>query len=218
MHPKVIFHIECSLDGRIDWLKPDQFVYYRVIQDWAIDAMISGSNTILQAEMSLEKEIEKLSDQYLVVVDSRGRIDNWEVIKKQAWWNDTPIVLCSDSTPKSYLEKLQGQQVHYLVHGENQVNIREALESLNSIFGIRTMRIDSGGVLAGVMLRNQVVDEVSVIISPQLTGGTRPKSIFVAPDLESMVHVIDLDLIDCKILDKNYIHLIYQINKQEIFP
>lgn len=218
MRPKVIFHIECSLDGRIDWLKPDQFVYYRVIQDWSIDAMISGSNTILQAEMSLEKEIEKLSEQYLVVVDSRGRIDNWEVIKKQAWWNDTPIVLCSESTPKSYLEKLQGQQVHYLIHGENQVNIQEALESLNSIFRINTMRIDSGGVLAGVMLRNQVVDEVSVIISPQLTGGTSPKSIFVAPDLESTVRVIDLDLIDFKILDTNYIHLYYQINKEENFP
>lgn len=43
MKPKVILHIGCSLDGRIDWLKPDNFLYYRVMQDWSVDAMLSGS-------------------------------------------------------------------------------------------------------------------------------------------------------------------------------
>ena len=70
MNPKVIMHIGCSLDGRIDWLKTDHFLYYRVIEDWPVDAMLSGSSTILAAEMDFSPEIEKLEDQYLVVVDS----------------------------------------------------------------------------------------------------------------------------------------------------
>jgi riboflavin biosynthesis pyrimidine reductase len=57
------------------------------------------------------------------------------------------------------------------------------------------------------------VDEVSVIISPQLTGGTSPKTIFVAQDLTSLEGVIDLQLLRHEILDENYIHLYYRVIK-----
>jgi 2,5-diamino-6-(ribosylamino)-4(3H)-pyrimidinone 5'-phosphate reductase len=213
MKPKVIVHIGCSLDGRIDWLKPDQFLYYRVIRDWAIDAMLSGSNTILAAEMDLSPRIEKLEDQYLVVVDSGGRIMGWDVIKRQAWWNDTPIVLCSKVTPQSYLDGLRTQGVHSLVYGEEQVDLAAALTALYDRFGIRTIRMDSGGILAGLLLRQGLVDAVSVLISPQLTGGCSLKSIFVAEDLTSLDGVVDLKLVRQAVLEEDYVHLYYEVIK-----
>ena len=211
MKPKVILHIGCSLDGRIDWLKPDHFLYYRVIQNWQMDAMLSGSNTMLTAEMDLSAKIEKLDQQYLVVVDSKGRIENWEVIKRQAWWNETPIVLCSQSTPQDYLKKLSRHGVHVLVHGEEHVDFSSALPALFDRFEIETLRVDSGGVLAGVLLRQGLVDEVSVLISPQLTGGRSPRSIFVADDLTSLEGVVDLKLIHYDVLDEDYLHLHYLV-------
>lgn len=213
MLPEVILHIGCSLDGRIDWLKPDNFLYYRVIQGWQVDAMISGSNTMLAAEMSEEADIEKLDDQYLVVVDSKGRIKNWDMIKRQAYWNDTPIALCSESTPQAYLSILAEQGVHALIHGEDRVDLHAALEELQARFNIKVIRVDSGGGLTGALLRQGLVNEVSVIISPQLTGGTTPKSIYVAPDLKSLAGVIDLQLVKHEILDENFIHLYYRVIK-----
>lgn len=213
MNPKVILHIGCSLDGRIDWLKPDHFLYYRVIEDWPVDAMLSGSSTILAAEMDFSPEIEKLEDQYLVVVDSGGRIGEWEVIKRQAWWNDTPIVLCSQATPKRYLEELRDKGIYSLVHGEQKVDLGQALDALHDEFGIQTVRMDSGGVLAGVLLRGGLVDEVSVLISPQLTGGRSPRSIFVAEDLTDLAGVVDLKLVRQQVLDDDYVHLQYDVLK-----
>ena len=213
MLPKVILHIGCSLDGRIDWLKPDNFLYYRIIQGWQVDAMISGSNTMQVAEMAMDEEIEKLEDQYLVVVDSRGKIDNWDVIKRQAYWNDTPIVLCSERTPQVYLDRLAENGINALIHGEDRVDLRAALGELQARYDINSVRVDSGGGLAGALLRQGLVDEVSVIISPQLTGGISPKSIFVAPDLSSMEGVIDLQLIRHEVLDENYVHLYYRVIK-----
>ena len=213
MKPKVILHIGCSLDGRIDWLKPDNFLYYRVMQDWSVDAMLSGSNTILAAEMDTSPEIEKQEDQYLVVGDSRGRIKNWDVIKRQAWWNDTPIVLCSETTPHNYLVYLGDLGVHFLVHGRDKVDLGEALEALRDRFGIQTLRMDSGGILAGVLLRQGLVDEISVLLSPQLTGGTSPRSIYVAEDLTALEGVVDLKLVRQQILDQDYIHLVYEVIK-----
>ena len=213
MLPKVILHIGCSLDGRIDWLKPDNFLYYRIIQSWQVDAMISGSATMLAAEMSTDTDIEKLEDQYLVVVDSQGKIDNWDVIKRQAYWNDLPIVLCSERTPQAYLDRLAENGVHVLIHGEDKVDLRAALEELQARFSINVLRVDSGGRLAGALLRQGLVDEVSVLISPQLTGGTSPKTIFVAPDLTSQEGVIDLQMMRHEVLDKNYVHLYYRVIK-----
>jgi 2,5-diamino-6-(ribosylamino)-4(3H)-pyrimidinone 5'-phosphate reductase len=212
MLPKVILHIGCSLDGRIDWLKPDNFIYYRLIQGWNVDAMISGSRTILAAEMFDDPDITKLSNQYLVVVDSKGRINNWEIIKRQAYWNDTPIVLCSDATPKAYLNRLNDQKIHSLIHGIDHVDLAPALEDLHELFGIQVLRVDSGGILAGVLLRENLVDEVSILYSPQLTGGQSPKSIFVAPDLTSFSGVIDLQLLEHQVIDDNYVHLRYKIS------
>ncbi|MBN1409703.1 MAG: RibD family protein [Spirochaetales bacterium] len=212
MLPKVTYHIGSSIDGRIDWLKPDNFLYYRLIRDRKFDAMISGSNTMLQAEMSLDENIEKLDNQYLVVVDSRGRIKNWDVIKRQAWWNDTPIVLCSKSTPEDYLNRLKEQNINYLiVGGDTQVDLKSALKELNTQFKINTIRIDSGGILAGVLLRESLVDEISLLLSPQLTGGMSPKTIFTAPDLESAEKVIDLELASTQNLENDYVWLQYKV-------
>jgi 2,5-diamino-6-(ribosylamino)-4(3H)-pyrimidinone 5'-phosphate reductase len=212
--PKVILHIGCSVDGRIDWIKPDNFLYYRLIRNWKMDAMISGSTTMLKAEMSTEKNIEKLDNQYLVVVDSKGKIRNWDVIKKQAWWNDTPVVLCSEATPQEYITQLKQKNIHALVHGKINVDITSALKELKNRFKINVLRIDSGGILVGVLLRQNLIDEISVLISPQFTGGTSSKTIFVAPDLTSFEGVIDLNLIKCEVLENNYVWLKYATIKK----
>jgi len=211
MLPKMVYHIECSVDGRIDWLKPDNFLYYRLILDWKFDAMISGSNTMLIAEMSLEKNIEKKDNQYLIVIDSKGRVKNWDIIKNQAWWNDTPIVLCSKFTPDEYLLLLEKNKINYLIAGVEKVDLKFALEELNKIYNINTIRIDSGGVLGGILLRQKLVDEISIVYAPQLTGGKSPKTIYVAEDPKSFNEVIDLEIIKTEALENNYIWHRYKI-------
>jgi 2,5-diamino-6-(ribosylamino)-4(3H)-pyrimidinone 5'-phosphate reductase len=211
MRPRILYHIGCSLDGRIDWIKPDNFLYYRLIKGIPFDAIISGSSTIKSAEMSTEDNIEKLDNQYLVVVDSQGTIDNWELIRKQAWWNNNPIVLCSEKTPKKYLKYLESIKIEYLIHGIDKVDLPESLQDLYTKYNIANMRIDSGGILAGIMLRQKLVDELSVLISPQITGGTSPKTIFSAPDINSVKDVIDLKLIEVKNIEGDYVWIKYKI-------
>jgi 2,5-diamino-6-(ribosylamino)-4(3H)-pyrimidinone 5'-phosphate reductase len=59
---------------------------------------------------------------------------------------------------------------------------------------ITKVRVDSGGILSGVLLRAGLVNEVSVLVGPCLVGGTSPRSMFVAPDLASPDGVIPLRL------------------------
>ena len=211
MSPKLTYHIGCSADGRTDWLEPDNFLYYRLIINDKFDAMMSGSSTMLKAEMSTEEKIKKMSDQYLVVVDSKGLVKNWDVIKRQAWWNDRPIVLCSETTPKDYLSYLDSEKIQYLIEGNDNVDLGPALERLESGFSIKTIRIDSGGILGGALLRAGLVNEISILYSPQLTGGESAKSIFRAPDAKSFEEIIDLELIKSEVVERNYVWTRYKV-------
>jgi 2,5-diamino-6-(ribosylamino)-4(3H)-pyrimidinone 5'-phosphate reductase len=223
MLPYVILHTGISVDGRIDWGLDSDNPYYELVPRFQADTDISGSNTILTAQIpeDPQKELGLVYDEWiqkpfrprLAIVDSKGRIKNWEAIKKQPWWSGY-MSLCSEETPQSHLDYLKDLEIDTIITGEQKVNLRRALEALNQRFDTRKVRVDSGGTLNGVFLRDGLVDEVSVLISPALVGGISPKTMFVAPDLETEKGVIPLTLIHIEELRNCYVWLRYRVQKQ----
>ncbi len=200
MLPHVILHNAISLDGRMD-NTVDMGLYYGVAAGFGAEAMLSGSNTMVTGfaaqglDITAEAAAGTVSEEaptgldepplrWLVIVDSRGRIRNWDVIRQQPYWAGV-IALCSQTTPTEYLIHLQKSGVEYIQAGENKVDLCAALQALKARYGVERLRIDSGGILNGALLRAGLVDEVSILIAPCLTGGTSPNSIFQAPDLAS---------------------------------
>ena len=221
MLPHVILHIGMSVDGRIDWGVGDEGLYYELAARFKADAMLTGSRTMLMAyaaqdmpqedDEALEsRELHPLHVPLLVVVDSRGQVRGWSQIKKEPYWRNA-MALCSRSTPLEYLDYLQKCHVEYVVTGNDRVDLRAALEELNARYGVKTVRVDSGGILNGALLRAGLVDEVSVLIGPCLVGGTTPRSIFVAPDLTSAEGVIPLRLIHMEAVRGDTIWLRYEV-------
>jgi len=221
MLPRVILHIGVSVDGRIDWGQDDVGLYYELAARSNAEAMLSGSNTMLAAYAGQEtppeedlgtgpKELHPLHVPFLVVVDSRGQIRNWRTIQREPYWRDV-VVLCSRATPPAYLDHLRECHLDTIVAGEERVDLRAALEELNARYGITKVRVDSGGILSGVLLRAGLVDEVSVLVGPYLVGGTSPRSMFVAPDLASPDGVIPLRLIAVEQMRGDIVWLRYEV-------
>ena len=221
MLPHVILHIGMSIDGRIDWGVGDEGLYYELAAHFNADVMLTGSRTMLTAYASQDipqeddeplesRELHPLHVPLLVVVDSRGQVRGWSQIKKEPYWRNA-MALCSRSTPLEYLDYLQKRHVEYVVMGDERVDLRAALEELNARYGVKTVRVDSGGILNGALLRAGLVDEVSVLIGPCLVGGTTPRSIFVAPDLTSAEGVIPLKLIHMEAVRGGTIWLRYEV-------
>jgi len=218
MLPRVILHNAVSLDGRMDWLAPDMGLFYGLISGWKEDATLAGSDTMLAAEAPDEDEgaAEPLEKDpadarpLLVVPDSRGRIRNWHVWRRQPYWRDV-VALCSRSTPKSYFDYLEKRRIERIVAGDDRVDLRAALEELNARYGVKVVRVDSGGTLNGALLRAGLVDEVSVVIHPSLVGGESPRSIFRAPDLTSSEGVVGLRLAHVERLDGDIVWLRYEV-------
>ena len=220
MLPRVIVYNEVSVDGRIDWFGPDVGQYYELASHWKVDAILAGSNTVFNPEEEVPQEDEEALEPpkrdpddprpLLVVPDSRGRLRNWHILRKEPWWRDM-VALCSHSTPKTYLDYLRERHIDYIVAGDDHVDLRVALEELNARYGIKSVRVDSGGTLNGVLLRAGLVDEVSVLINPSLVGGTTLRSMFRAPDLTSSEGVIRLRLTHVEQVKGDIVWLRYEV-------
>lgn len=222
MLPHVILHNAVSVDGRIDGFTPDIELYYELASRWGEDATLVGCDTLLKA-CSEERGCEESEETFeptemetedtralLVVPDSRGRMRNWSFWRKQPYWKDV-VVLCSRSTPKSYLDNLKENSIDYIVAGDEHVDMKTALEELNARYSIEVIRVDSGGTLNGILLRAGLVNEVSILIHPDLVGGMTLNSIFKAPDLNSLDDVIHLRLTHVEKLENEIVWLKYEV-------
>jgi len=200
--PRRIIHNAISLDGRMDRLNVELGPYYRLAINMDADAILSGSSTGLAVEEPIPEEIQEdvapeidPGDErpLFVVPDSKGSIIIWHWLRKQPYWRDV-VVLFSNSTPNDNRDYLMRLGVQYIITGEEKVSLQDALEELSRKFDVEKVRVDGGGTLNGILLRQGLVDEISVLIHPYLIGGFSPSSLFKAPDLESEGMVIPLRL------------------------
>ncbi len=222
MVPKVIIHSAVSADGRMDWFPADIAKYYELTATWNEDATLVGSQTILNPDVEVPDETEedlvprnldpKDTRPFLVVPDSRGRVRTWHYWRKQSYWRDV-LVLCSEATPKSYLDYLAERGIQFFVSGKDKADIGEAFKELVAKFGVKTVRVDSGGTLNGVLLRQGLVDEVSILLHPSLVGGLTPKSLYLAKDLTSADEVLPLRMIDVQRLENDIVWVRYEVVK-----
>lgn len=225
MRPRVLIHNAISVDGRTDWFKANIEKFYDLTSNWTEDATLAGSDTILTAyagevieptdELDEVNAVESDDGRPLLFVpDSRGRIRMWHMLKREPYWRST-IAICSRSTPQEYLQYLEKEKVEYIIAGEDRVDFRQALEEINAKYGVNHIRVDSGGTLNGVLLREGLVDEVSVLIHPYLVGGISPRSLYRAPDLASEDGVIKLHLLKVNLIENELIWAHYEVVREE---
>jgi 2,5-diamino-6-(ribosylamino)-4(3H)-pyrimidinone 5'-phosphate reductase len=217
MLPHVVLHVEASLDGRIDWIRPDVGRFYSLAAEFREDAILTGADTLLEGPgLPAEDDAEPPTAEelggdrpLLAVVDSRGRFTLWNWLRRQPYWRDA-LTFVSKATPQSARARLDQQGVTACEAGEDQVDLRTALEWLSERHGVRVVRVDSGGGLSGALLRDGLLHEVSVLLEPALVGGLRPRAFVRGPEPASFADVARLDLVSVRRFDDGLVWLRYR--------
>jgi 2,5-diamino-6-(ribosylamino)-4(3H)-pyrimidinone 5'-phosphate reductase len=220
MLPHMVLHVEASLDGRIDWIRPDVSRFYALASEFHEDAILTGADTLLEgpglpAEDDSEPPApEELGGErpLLVVVDSRGRFTLWNWLRKQQYWRDA-MTFVSKATPPPVRDRLARQGVAVCEAGDDQVDLRTALEWLNERHGVRRVRVDSGGALSGALLRAGLLHEVSLLVEPALVGGVQPRTFMRGPDPSSFADVAQLDLVGVQQFEDGLVWLRYRLRE-----
>jgi 2,5-diamino-6-(ribosylamino)-4(3H)-pyrimidinone 5'-phosphate reductase len=147
---RVIVHVAVSLDGATTGFEPDVGRYYALAATFEEDITLAGADTILAQEEALRaapRPGPKEDGPLLAVVDSRGRVSEWDALRDCGHWRDAVALRGGD--------------------------LAAALELLAERHGARVVRVDSGGGLTGALLHAGLVDEVSLLVHPCLAGGRR---------------------------------------------
>jgi 2,5-diamino-6-(ribosylamino)-4(3H)-pyrimidinone 5'-phosphate reductase len=184
MLPKVVVYNSVSLDGSIKDFDVDIALHYEVLGQMGAEALLAGSNTAKTGIELFMKTVppEEPSDYtkpqvedgderpLWVIADSRGVMQGLMHVHRRSGYAKDIVVLVSNSTPKDYLDYLKARNYDYIIAGTNHVDYKAALEELNRRFGIEAIVTDSGGVLAAVLLEQGLVDEVQLLVAPQIVG------------------------------------------------
>ncbi|NIP36973.1 MAG: deaminase, partial [Thermoplasmata archaeon] len=146
----------------------------------------------------------------LVIPDSRGRVRMWHMLRRWPFWGRF-IALVSDTTPSEYLEYLEERNIGTIKSGEDHVDLRRALEELSERYGVRVVRADSGGTLNGVLLKEGLVDELSVLLNASFAGDSDTVPFIRSPPGWSREDSVRLRLVSVDGMDDDTVHLRYEV-------
>lgn len=232
----VVCHMLTSLDGKIDgafFQAPETAsalnAYGELRRDYDCQATIYGATTMLggyadgqvpmlsPAENPLPKE-DWVNEQgrdlghYIVSLDPQGTLafSSWHLQKKGRPTAHVIEALTEQAAPE-YLAYLRERGVSYLLVGETRVNCTLLLEKLNHIFGVTRAMVAGGGITNWSFLRENLIDELSLVIAPVADGSTQSVSVFERADFLPPHPPVAFALKEVKALQGNALWLRYHM-------
>ena len=174
-NPKIILSAAISIDGKIATRSGDSKLSSK--RDLTrlhklrsqVDAIIIGKNTVNKDNPLLTVRYSKGKNPIRIILDSHGTISNKSKILQTSNKVKTIIVVTKKITKKN-LQKLKKFSVEIIIVGENQVNIKSLIKILSKR-KIKTILLEGGGTINWEFIKNNLVDEFFITITPFILGG-----------------------------------------------
>jgi 2,5-diamino-6-(ribosylamino)-4(3H)-pyrimidinone 5'-phosphate reductase len=166
--PYVVAHVAVSLDGATTGFAPDLTRYEQLAGTFREDVTLCGADTVLaqQEVLAGAPRPGPIRDgPLLAVVDGRARVRDWAALRECGRWSDV-LALRAGDTPARPADG----DVDEVVTGAGRVDLAAALGALADR-GFGQVRVDSGGALIGALLRDGLLDEISLLVHPVWCGG-----------------------------------------------
>jgi 2,5-diamino-6-(ribosylamino)-4(3H)-pyrimidinone 5'-phosphate reductase len=221
MLPKVIIYDSVSVDGAIKDFDINIPLHYMITAKFGADAFLVGSITSKTGiEMFMQTIPAEEPKDFVkptiaaddkrpvwVLADSRGIMQGLMHVNRRSEYAKNIIVLVSESTPKAYMDYLKERNYDIIQTGKDHVDLRAAIDELNSQYGIKTVLTDTGGVLASVLLEQGLADEVQLLVSAEIVG----KTAFTL--FRTLNQAAKLELLNSEILDGQHVLLGFKVLK-----
>ena len=235
--PQIISHINSSVDGRLvadRWTLPfdgkdkdDVLNVYTEIKDgYSADAWILGRNSVQKhffpetfdngtftpvtvPQIHIGHRDSKRS---LVVFDSKGLIRYTD----DKVYGENNITEMRENVSEEYMDHLLQAGISYLFAGVDGHDYKKALHTLYDEFAMHLVLLDGGGLLNGLFLKKQLIDELSLVIYPGIDALSGISSIYEykGKDCEYPAYGQSLELMDMKQCRDGVVWLKYKIHKK----
>ena len=198
--PYVICHMLQSIDGKIagGFFREKQTlelakIYSDISKDYNGDAIIYGTTTAQEMFSSSktvpvlnQKPIQKIDyiykndkNKWIVVIDPQGQISfDQSVYQNPRLKDKNLIVILTENISSQYLETLKLLNISYLFTGKEEIDLKLALEKLYDLFSIKKLLLQGGGITNTYFIKEDLIDELSLVVSPVVSGEEKQPNIF----------------------------------------
>ncbi len=173
--PKVILSAAMTLDGKIATKtgdsklssKQDKVRIHKLRSK--VDAILVGSNTVKRDNPFLTVRHTKGKNPLRIILDSKANIDQKSQIIKTCKKIPT-IIAVSKKASRENVERLKKYPLEVFESGNKLVNIKNLLRTLSKK-KIKTLLVEGGGTVNWEFVKQGLVDEIIITITPYIIGG-----------------------------------------------
>lgn len=193
--PYVVCHMLSTLDGRIsgDFMRSESnhapsTEYGRLREVFSCDATLYGTVTMAEgfsdgygsmihsgespSPFSREDYIAMdNAGHYIVSIDPSGQLAfHGNTIHKKGRPEAHIIEVLTHAVNDPYLACLRDLSISCIFAGEEKLDCTLALQKLKDCFGIERLLVAGGGVINGTLLKDDLIDEMSIVLSSVIEG------------------------------------------------
>jgi len=196
--PHVIFSAARTLDGKLatrtgDSKHSSKKYKIRVHKLRSkVDAILIGKNTVEIDDPLLSAHNIRKKNPIRIILDSNATIRTNSKILKTCSRIPT-IIVVSKKAQKKNLQKLEKFPVQVIVCGNYTVNIKKLLGILKRK-GIKNILVEGGGTTNWAFVKENLVDEAIITITPYLVGGMTATTLVDGDGFSTVVKSIKLKL------------------------
>jgi len=196
--PHVIFSAAITLDGKLATRTGDSKLSSKADKNRVhklrskVDAILIGKNTVKIDDPLLSVHNVKKRNPIRIILDSNATIRTNSKILKTCSRIST-IIAVSKKAPKKNLQKLEKFPVQVIVCGNYTVNIKKLLGILKRK-GIKNILVEGGGTTNWAFVKENLVDEAIITITPYLVGGVTATTLVDGDGFSTVVKSISLKL------------------------
>ncbi|MBR5219327.1 MAG: dihydrofolate reductase family protein [Clostridia bacterium] len=192
--PHTICHMVTSIDGKVtgEFLSQPECekatdIYYELNREYNKN----GANGFICGRVTMESSFtggwypdltryepashkddfipDNLSGFYAVSFDPKGKLGwkNNKIIDEDPGYGDAQIIeVLTEQVDGRYLAYLQEMEITYIFAGENEIDVKIALEKLKKLMDINCLLLEGGSIVNGYFQRADVIDEISLVVAP----------------------------------------------------
>ena len=173
--PHIIFSAAITLDGKLATRSGDSKLSSKADKNRVnrlrsrVDAILIGKNTAKLDDPILSVHHVKKKNPIRIILDSNATIRSSSRILRTSSKIPT-IIAVGRQVSKKNLRRLEKFPIQIITCGKYRVNIKKLLETLRKQ-GIKKILVEGGGSTNWTFVKESLVDEMIITITPYLVGG-----------------------------------------------
>ena len=240
-HLKIITHMHIAIDGKINGphLRTEESqksqreyynlflgenAYYKKHKGWLCGKATSEANFTKDNRLDIDESVTFVPEgdfiadadveMYYFSVDASGSLPwNQNTIN---YFDTTAhvVAVITNRASEAYKDMLRRKNISYIIAGDEQLDLKEAVSKIQQYFNMDELMVNGGGGINWSFMQADLVDEVSLVVTPIADGDSQSQSLFESNDKYNQPSPVAFEIEHNELLKDGSLWLRYKLKEK----